>query len=108
MLGKMLSVNKGCFLVQFQLPPKNHTSNCTSNLKYGIDRTGLLFCINVAKQYIQYFEQSIPFWNNMSYVTYIGIQYQKNVLIRNQYNLPAGVFVATLFLTEFQNGKHRC
>ena len=49
------------------------------------------FCIIVAKQYIQYFEQSIPFWNNMSYSTYIGIQYWKNVLIRNQYNLPTYV-----------------
>ncbi len=29
-----------------------------SQLKYGIDRTGLLFCINVAKQCIQYFKQS--------------------------------------------------
>ena len=81
-----------------------------SYFKYSIDRMGLLilFCIIVAKQYIQYFKQSIPFWNNLSYSTYIGIQYWKNVLIRNQYNLPAGVFVDTLFVTAFQNEKLPC
>ncbi len=26
-------------------------------------------------RYTAFFEQSIPFWNNMSYSTYIGIQY---------------------------------
>ncbi len=31
--------------------------------------------ISATTQYIQYFKQSIPFWNNMSYSTYIGIQY---------------------------------
>jgi hypothetical protein len=73
MLGKMLSVNKGCFLVQFHLPPKNCTSNRTSNTV--LTEWDLLFCIIVAKQYIQYFKQSISFLNNMSYSTYIGIQY---------------------------------
>jgi hypothetical protein len=39
-LGKTLSVNKGCFLVRFHLPPKNFTSNRTYP-KFGIDRTEL-------------------------------------------------------------------
>ena len=31
MLGKMLAVNKGCFLERFQLQQKNSTSDRTSN-----------------------------------------------------------------------------
>jgi hypothetical protein len=39
-------------------------------------------------RYTAFFEQSIPVWNRLSYLTYIGIQYwQKIVLIRNQYIL---------------------
>jgi hypothetical protein len=46
-----------------------------------------LVVVVLCSRYTAFFEQSIPFWNNKSDSTYIGIQYWKNVLIRNQYNL---------------------
>ncbi len=75
------------FVTEFQ-NGKHHCLNCFLSIysklelfvvelsTFMVTLCHLLFCI-VAKQYIQYFEQSIPFWNNMSYSTYIGIQYWK-------------------------------
>ncbi len=45
------------------------------------------YCFSLEPNNIQYFKQSIQLWNNMSYSTYIGIQYWNNVLNRNKYNL---------------------
>jgi hypothetical protein len=36
-----------------------------------------LLVVVLCSRYTAFFEQSIPFWNNMSYSTYIGIQYWK-------------------------------
>jgi hypothetical protein len=36
-----------------------------------------LVVVVICSRYTAFFEQSIPFWNNMSYSTYIGIQYWK-------------------------------
>ncbi len=101
-----LSIKAVSWLVQFKLPQKNCTSNHTSNT------------VLTERDYWFALMQANNIFNISNKVFHFGIIclilhtqefiIEKNVLIRNQYNLPAGVFVATLFVTEFQNGKHRC